>query len=174
MIYPKSLAILFFYLFTLFLSGCSAQLNKLETPLPSKQTYAITQFWNYTQTPMAGSRAASIVQGVYTAQGVPVVSLIQGSQNFQEPPSRADFLNQQKKRAQAVDATYLITGEVQEWRYKTGIDGEPVVSYSVEIIHLKDNNVVFRGVGAKSGWGHKSIGVIAQEIAQELTPNFTP
>ena len=71
-------------------------------------------------------------------------------------------------------ADYLVIGNVQEWRYKTGIDGEPVVSYSIKVIDLKTSNIIFNGVGAKSGWGHKSIGVVAQEIANELIPTFVP
>jgi len=86
--------------------------------------------------------------------------------------SKELFIKQKEAEAKKMGASYLITGDVQEWRYKTGIDGEPVVSYTLKIIDLNSNQTIFSGVGAKSGWGHKSIGVVAQEIAKELLPKF--
>jgi len=174
MIFKKSLAIVLFYFFIFFLSGCSSHLHKVETTLPRNQPYAISAFWNYTETPMAGLRAASIVEGVLASHKIPLLSQIEGSEEMGEPIKKRDFLNAQKQQARDAQVLYLVTGEVQEWRYKTGIDGEPVVSYSMEITRLSDDQVLFRGVGAKSGWGHKSIGVVAQEIAQELMPHFAP
>jgi hypothetical protein len=103
-----------------------------------------------------------------------VYSLIGGSDELELSTTKEDFLKTKKEEAKKVGADYLITGNVQEWRYKTGIDGEPVVSYSIQIIDLNQNRIVFNGIGAKSGWGHKSIGVIAQEIAENLIPKFIP
>ncbi len=54
-----------------------------------------------------------------------------------------------------------------EWRYKTGIDAEPAVSFSIKIIDLKNNKIVFNGVGADSGLSYQSIGEIAQKVAGE-------
>jgi hypothetical protein len=132
----------------------------------------VGSFWNYTETPMAGLRASSIVEGVIANRGIQTVSLIGGSDEIEDSESRAKFVQEQKRKALAKGASYLIIGSVQEWRYKTGIDGEPVVSYTLKVIDLNSNQTIFNGVGAKSGWGHKSIGVIAQEIAQELIPQF--
>ncbi len=172
MIPRKSLLIL--TLFMLFLLGCSTHLHKPEKKLPSNSTYTIGSFWNYTETPMAGLRASSIVEGVLSTKNIKLHAQIEGSDEMGQSISKADFLQQQKTSAKASGSDYLITGEVQEWRYKTGIDGEPVVSYSLKIIKLNDDSIAFNGVGAKSGWGHKSIGEVAQEIAQELIPSFAP
>jgi hypothetical protein len=121
---------------------------------------------------MAGLRASSIVESVLAQKNISLISMVGGSEEMAEAKSKALFLQQKREEAVKVEADYLVIGEVQEWRYKTGIDGEPVVSYSVKVIDLKNSNIVFNGMGAKSGWGHKSIGVVAQEIAQELIPNF--
>ena len=160
--------------FILFFIGCSSHLTKKEVQLSSNKIYAIGSFWNYTETPMAGLRAASIVESVASKNGVKIYSLIQGSDEMTQNDNKIDFLKKEIEHAKALKSDYLITGEVQEWRYKTGIDGEPVVSYTIKIIQLNDGTTQFNGVGAKSGWGHKSIGVIAQEIAQELLPTFRP
>lgn len=160
--------ILFLFLST----GCSTIVNKKNISLPQGKKYAIASFWNYTETPMAGLRASSIVESVLAQKQISLISMLGGSDEMAEAKSKVLFLQKKREEALSVDADYLVIGEVQEWRYKTGIDGEPVVSYSVKVIDLKNSNIIFNGVGAKSGWGHKSIGVVAQEIAQELIPNF--
>ena len=158
--------------FIFFIMGCSTIVNKKNVMLPMNKKYAIASFWNYTETPMAGLRASTIVESVLAQKNISLHSLISGSDEMELGKSKLMLLKQQKEEAKLINADYLIVGSVQEWRYKTGIDGEPVVSYSIRVIDLKTNKSVFNGVGAKSGWGHKSIGVVAQEIAQKLIPKF--
>ena len=154
------------------LTSCSSMINRQNVELPLDKKYAIASFWNYTETPMAGLRAASIVESVLAKNSLRLSSLVSGSEEMEGIKSKGDFLKAKKAEAKQLDAEYLIIGNVQEWRYKTGIDGEPVVSFSLLVIDLKTDKVVFNAVGAKSAWGHKSIGVVAQEIAQELIPKF--
>ncbi len=170
----KPLFTTFITLFLLSFTACSSIVNKQNVQLPQTKKYAIGSFWNYTETPMAGLRASTIVESVLSEKNIMVYSLIGGSDELELSTTKEDFLKTKKEEAKKVGADYLITGNVQEWRYKTGIDGEPVVSYSIQIIDLNQNRIVFNGIGAKSGWGHKSIGVIAQEIAENLIPRFVP
>ena len=159
--------------FTLFFIACSSIVHKENIKLPHNKVYAVGSFWNYTQTPMAGLKVASIVESVLSKENLSLVSLVEGDEKKSLKQSKIGFLKEQTQKAKNLKADYLVTGEVQEWRYKTGIDGEPVVSYSIKIIELKSGNVLFNSVGAKSGWGNKSIGIVAQEIASELIPKFT-
>ena len=154
------------------LTSCSSMINRPNLELPLDKKYAIASFWNYTETPMAGLRAASIVESVLAKNSVILSSLVAGSDEMESTSSKQAFLKAKKEEAKLLGAEYLIMGNVQEWRYKTGIDGEPVVSFSLLVIDLKMDKVVFNAVGAKSAWGHKSIGIVAQEIAQELIPKF--
>lgn len=156
----------------LLFTGCSSIVHKKSTSLSSTKTYAIASFWNYTETPMAGLRAASIVESVLSQENIAIHSLIDGADDVSLKKSKRELFNLQKEQAKNMQANYLITGSVQEWQYKTGIDGEPVVSYTLKVIDLSNNAIIFNAVGAKSAWGHKSIGVVAQEIAKELIPQF--
>jgi len=160
-------------LLTLFLlTSCTSIMHKKKMVLSHNQTYAISSFSNYSQTPLAGLSAASIVESVLAEQNIVIHSLIKGSEDINAKETQTALFKRQKAKAISLGANYLITGDVQEWQYKTGIDGEPVVSYSLKVIDLKNDAIVFNGVGAKSSWGHKSIGVVAQEIAKELIPQF--
>ena len=156
----------------LLFTACSSIVHKKVTALASNKTYAITSFWNYTETPMAGLRAASIVESVLSQENITLHSLIDDSDDIALKQGKQKLFKLQKEQAKAMGVDYLITGNVQEWQYKTGIDAEPVVSYSIKVIDLSSNAIVFNGVGAKSAWGHKSIGVVAQEIAKDLIPKF--
>ena len=158
--------------FILIITACSSMFNKQNIKLPLDKKYAVASFWNYTETPMAGLRASTIVESVLAKSGISLNSLIEGSEEMQTVKSKSSFLRAKKDEAKLLGAEYLIVGDVQEWRYKTGIDGEPVVSFSINVIDLKSDKSIFSGVGAKSAWGHKSIGVVAQEIAQDLIPEF--
>ncbi len=158
--------------FSLFFTACSSMIHKENIQLPHNKVYAVGSFWNYTQTPMAGLKTASIVESVLSKENLSLISLVKGNEQKSLKQSKIAFLKEQTQKAKQLKADYLITGEVQEWRYKSGVDSEPVVSYSIKIIELKSGNVLFNSVGAKSGWGNKSIGVVAQEIASELIPKF--
>jgi len=153
-------------------SGCSPMIQKSSSNLSRNGTYAIGTFWNYTQTPMAGLKASSIVESVLSQKNINTISLIDGVEEIEETQNQTKLIELQKQKAIEKNANYLITGSVQEWRYKTGVDAEPAVSFSIKIIDLKDNRVVFNGVGAKSGLSYKSVSEIAQEIANSLIPKF--
>ncbi len=168
--YKRLILVFFILLFT----NCSSTISKNSVILPKDKIYAISTFWNYTETPMAGFRASTIIDGVLSNRGVRTISLIGGEDEIESVKSKESFIKKKINRAKSLGADYIILGSVQEWRYKTGIDGEPVVSYSVKVIDLNDGSIAFSGVGAKSGWGHKSIGVVAQEIANKLIPQFIP
>jgi len=158
--------------FLLLFIGCSSHFSKKTREFSLEKKYAIGSFWNYTEASMAGLKAASIVEGVLSKNKVIVHSLIDGDEETSLSKNKKELLNNQLKKAKSLGADYFITGEVQEWRYKIGIDGEPVVSYSIKIIDLNNKESIFSGIGAKSAWGHKSIGIVAQEIADELLPKF--
>ena len=158
--------------FVLLITACSSMIHKQDIKLPLDKKYAVSSFWNYTETPMAGLRASTIVESVLSKSNPLLISLISGSSETESHSSKKDFIEAKKAEAKRLGADYLVLGNVQEWRYKTGIDGEPVVSFNINIIDLKTNKRVFSGVGAKSAWGHKSIGIVAQEIAEDLIPLF--
>ena len=163
--------VILFFTLILFI-GCSSIVNKSEVTLPKNKKYAISSFWNYTDTAMAGFRASTIVEGVLSHKGIKLYSLIGSASEMENIKNKSNFISQKKEEAKRLGASYLITGDVQEWSYKSGIDAEPVVSYTLKIVDLKTDKIIFTAVGAKSGWGHKSIGVIAQEIAESIIPKF--
>ncbi|MGZ5091639.1 MAG: penicillin-binding protein activator LpoB, partial [Burkholderiales bacterium] len=72
------------------------------------------------------------------------------------------------KWARSEGARYAIYGAVDEWRYKVGVDGEPAVGVALHIMDLQTNNVVWSGVGGKSGWSRESLSGVAQKLIRQL------
>ena len=156
----------FFFLLvlTLFvLYSCASVVNKGALKINRKATYAIIPFENYTETPLAGYRVASIAEGVLASKGIKVVRVWRYS--YKEP-SEGDLkklFEEAKKRA-----NYVIFGSVNEFRYKTGIDGEPVVSITLRVYDTKTERIIYTGTASASGWAYESLGTIAQRILNNL------
>jgi hypothetical protein len=158
----RTLKFLTLPLFAAVVAGCSSVYNvhTSDVGVDTAQTIVIVPFENHTQTPDAGKQASKIVEGVARSEGYKVeYAAVKIDHN--------DALTLEKSLLPA-DARYLLVGEVNEWRYKTGIDGEPAVSMMLKLYDLQSDEVIWSAVGAKSGWGFDSVGVIAQDVAEEL------
>lgn len=114
---------------------------------------------NYTDTPRAGLRAANIAEGVLLAKGYNVIShLSKNRYTLKEAINEAD----------KDDAKYCLIGGVSEWRYKTGIDGEPAVSLQLSLYEVENEKLVWSATGADSDWGNSSIGTTAQNLIETM------
>lgn len=165
-------AMLFGVLATLF-SACSTQVitttnNNLPDTVIQSDTVedgnvstkiSLFKLNNYTDTPRAGMRAANIFSGLLNAKGYSVISHIDAkSYSFDEA----------KKIARKDGSHFFLYGGVSEWRYKTGIDGEPAVSVQVSLYKTNDGSLVWSATGSDSDWGNGSIGTTAQDLFEAI------
>jgi len=144
----------------LFLNGCSQTQIASGTMMPSidnSQKVALYALENYTDTPKAGMRAANIAEGVLLAKGYQIDNRINNA-------TRVMTLDQKISDARRHNDRYLFVGGVSEWRYKTGIDGEPAISLQFKLIDTASHRVIWSATGANSSWGNASIGTVAQEL----------
>lgn len=155
------------------LSACST-MDVGDTPtLSNADGLAVLPIANYTETPEAGQRAQSIAQSILHQQGF---------KNLQEYPrdGSTDLLasyrsDQAKKQAmdwaRSAGVQYALTGSVQEWRYKVGLDGEPAVSVTFNLIDVGSGAIVWSATGSRSGWSRSSLAGVGQTlIGQLLSP----
>jgi len=157
--------IFIFMVFSLFLLGCSSVKTQGDFSYPLEKKLGLVVLKNNTETPLAGFRASSILEGILEAREVKVKFYLQEKLQDEYLPQEVNkFLLQAKEDG----LEYLLSGEVNEWRYKTGIDGEPAVSVRLALWDVQQESIVWSGVGAKSGWGHESLGTVAQEVLLEL------
>jgi len=151
-------------------TGCSTSvISQTAASLPSVEqnssenhksaTISLFRLHNYTDTPRAGMRAANLAEGILLTKGYTIKSHI----NAKSVP----FAKAQKL-AQDDHSDYFMYGGVSEWRYKTGIDGEPAVSLQLSLYKTEDGSLVWSATGSDSDWGNGSIGTTAHDLLQEI------
>jgi TolB-like protein len=160
-------------LFTfLFLTACAPmQIQKTKSAdIEKKAKIVIIPFYNYTQTPLAGYSAAALSQVILQSHGYKTKA-------YGLQPDETALFNENQTNRKNLAASfkqkgyrYLLQGEVTEWRYKSGIDAEPVVGLVVTIIDLQNGKTTYSSAGSKTTLGSGSISQAAHNILDEILP----
>jgi polysaccharide biosynthesis protein PelC len=152
------------------LSAC-ATVDRSEAPAVSgKALWVLLPFANHTETPLAGSRAEAIAEGVLRANGLARLQRYPASLQTEalfEPGDRKQ-LEASLEWARGAGARYAVTGSVEEWRYKVGVDGEPAVGLSLSVIDVQSGETLWTGIAAKAGWSRDSLAAVAQQLMRQL------
>ncbi|SMP08373.1 hypothetical protein SAMN06265339_0616 [Desulfurobacterium pacificum] len=136
------------FAFSFVLSGCATLINQTKRQDFKGFHCAVVPFTNYSETPLAGSRVAAILYGVLKSKGYNV-DLVNGAE-------KGDLIKEGYR--------CVISGYVNEWRYKVGIDGEPAVSVTYVVKDLKTGKKLASGSLSATEWGNKSLGLMTQEL----------
>ncbi len=155
----------------LVLSAACSTIDTSEAPrLQAEATWAILPFANNTETPMAGNRAEAIAEALLRSQGIPHVQRYPA-----ELQQDALFATGERKDpadalawARQAGARYALTGSVDEWRYKVGVDGEAAVGVVLSIVDVESGRAVWSGSGAQSGWSREALSGVAQRLLRRL------
>lgn len=161
---------LFLLLSAVALSACSVNEIQKSPPLNARDTWVMLPFTNQAETPEAGERAADIAETLLRSQrNVRLVKAPLVNDSTQLPE-----LNQQKVLDAAIQwgrqqkYHYGLSGSVQEWRYKTGLDGEPAVGITLKVIDLGTGEVLWSASGARTGWGRDSVSGTGHKLMLDL------
>lgn len=156
----------------LVLSACSTSIKSTadHDALDARAKWALLPIANNTDTPQAGLSAEAMVEHLLRHRGIS--SLLQYpsalSRDSLFEPTERKVSEEARKWAQEQGARYGVTGNVEEWRYKVGIDGEPAVGVTLKVIDLSSGNVVWTASGAKSGWSREALSGVAQSLLTDL------
>jgi hypothetical protein len=165
-----------FFTFTLPLAlgfGCAGGTYRVHSsaPLRSDARWALLPVVNLTETPLAGEKVEAILAALLRTHDVSRL------ESYPQPAQEDDALPDLNERHRLEAATawakthgfdYGVTGAVSEWRYKTGLDGEPAVGVMIEILELSTGQVVFSASGASTGWGRESLSGTGQQVVDRL------
>ena len=151
------------------LSACAVTDVHRGQSLSKKASWALLPLANYAQEPEAGHRAEAILSTLLRKRGI---------DNLQEysDTSSGGFpeLNDQKVENKALDwarnqhLRYAVRGSVEEWEYKSGLDGEPAVGITIQVIDVSTGKVLWSASGARSGWGYGTLSGTAQKLLNNL------
>lgn len=152
------------------LSACST-LDRSQPPvLERPAAWVVLPFANHTETPLAGSRAEAIALALLHAQGVGKVQRYDTNAQQEALFDGGDSKRQQEalEWAREHQVRYALTGAVDEWRYKVGVDGEPAVGVTMQIIDVASGDILWSGAGGKSGWSREALSAVAQKLMRSL------
>lgn len=155
----------------LLLAACSTiRTGPPVAPLDKSAQWALLPIVNQTETPQAGLRAEALVESTLRTSGI-------GNLRHYPVKLNPETLFEPAERKVAEDARqwavqqglrYGVTGNVTEWRYKVGVDGEPAVGLTLQIIDLPSGRVVWSGSGGKTGYSRESLAGTAQQLVNTL------
>lgn len=155
----------------IFMGGC-ATANRTSSPQLEKNVkWALLPMENHTETPQAGLRMEAIAETILRIKGaLPLEkypsTLTQGGL-FE--PADAKTVEAAFVWAKQTGARYAVTGAVNEWRYKTGVDGEPAVGVTLKVLDIQTRQVIWDAAGARTGWGREAVSAVAQKLLEDLT-----
>jgi polysaccharide biosynthesis protein PelC len=152
------------------LSGCAVVDRSSAPPLSKADTWALLPLANNTETPQAGQRAASIAQSLMTSYGYSNLARYPASSDDETlfDPAKPDQQQAALAWARQQNAHYALTGAVNEWRYKVGVDGEPAVGITFDVIDVQSGKVIWSGTGSRTGWSRDAVSGVAQKLERDL------
>ncbi|MGV8916637.1 MAG: penicillin-binding protein activator LpoB [Pseudomonas sp.] len=153
----------------LLMAGCSSFTGQSSPQLSSKARWGVLPMVNYSQTPQAGERSQQILLSVLSSRGlqprVYVGAPGQGEQALLDDSERQagamDWAREQK-------LDYVVSGSIEEWQYKNGLDGEPAVGISLRVVEVSTGKVLLSNSGASAGWSRESLAGVAQKVLGKL------
>lgn len=152
------------------LSACST-LDQGQAPQLDRQAnWGILPFANHTETPLAGLRAEAIAESLLHSSGIarikryPAAAQQEALFDASERKQQEDALAWAKQQG----IRYALTGAVDEWRYKVGVDGEPAAGITLQIIDVDSGDTLWSATGGKSGWSREALSAVAQQLIRDL------
>jgi polysaccharide biosynthesis protein PelC len=158
-------------LLALILSACSSiETSSDSKPLTASASWALLPMVNNTGEPQAGLRAEAIAETLLRIRGITTLRHYPAEMN----PDSVFEPAQRKRTEEALSWArkernrYAMTGTVDEWHYKVGVDGDPAVGITLQVLDLQNGQVLWTAVGAKTGWGRQSLAIVAQDLLQKM------
>jgi hypothetical protein len=135
--------------------------------LPAYTRLAVGPLANHSDTPLANRQVESMLVSLLHAKGFKNIV------HYQRPKACAKLLycpDETLSRAQILqwarmnNIAFVLTGAANEWRYKVGLDGEPVAGVSLVLIHVNSGRTVWTSVGSAIGGSRSGLDVIGQSL----------
>lgn len=140
-------------------------------PMDRNAKWALLPIVNHTEVPQAGLRAEAISEVLLRSTGIVNLQRYPATLNQDSlfEPAERKVVEDALTWARGQGVRYAVTGAVDEWHYKVGIDGEPAVGMTLQIVDLRDGaKVVWSTVASKSGWSREALSAVAQKLIKDM------
>jgi hypothetical protein len=157
-------------------TGCAVVDVQQGSALDLRARWALLPILDYTETTLAGARVED-----------PLSTLVRARWNLEltkypaasEPDSVSD-LDERQRYKQALDwarkegLVYGITGSVNEWKYRSGADGEAAVGLTIRVVDVQSGRAVWSATGSRAGWGRETASGVAQKLLRNMLGRLGP
>lgn len=154
----------------LLLTACSTLEHGPAAKVERDAAWVILPVTNHSDTPQAGLRAEALLESQLRSRGIVSVEryAAETAPELLFDPRESRLQERARQWAKERRARYAITGTVSEWRYKVGVDGEPAVGLTLQIIDIETGKVLYTATGARSGWSREALSAVAQKLTAEM------
>ena len=173
----KVIAQVAFIALALCLSSCTRMNVNVSNGLvlPSHTRLIIGPLANHTDTPLANRRVESMLVGYMQTKGFKNVTPYPRQPSCEKLLYCADESMPNSRLvawARHHHVAFVLTGSVNEWRYKVGLDGEPVAGVSLALINVNTGKTVWTGVGGVIGGSRSGLDIVGQQLLVKLLNNL--
>ena len=159
------------------LAGCASsevRQGGARSPLAGVGRVFLAPIYNATPDETAGRAMTELATTTLLAHGIPLAQTEDGL-------NRSRALIEEGKAAQILDlarslqCTHVLLGTVTEYRYKSDLDGSPIVSITMRLAETAEGATVWQGTSTKMTQYFGSLSRTAQEamagLAQQMSGN---
>lgn len=154
------------------LCSCSVLDHQVvSSPLDRNEKWVLLPIVNHTDVPQAGLRAEAITDVLLRTLGISNLGHYPPTMNQDSlfEPTELKAVKEAMNWARDQGVRYALTGAVDEWHYKVGVDGEPAVGMTLQILDLKNGDaVVWSAAASKSGWSREALSGVAQKLIKDM------
>ncbi len=155
--------------------ACTVHQVQESQPLEKDAAWVILPVVNLAEVPMAGENIEAMLDSALRIRGVDDLQRQTGTSQAGGGlllDDRQRYEHALKQAGQG-NARFGVTGSVHEWRYKTGLDGEPAVGLTLQVVALPSGQVLWTASGAKTGWGYSNVSGTAEKLVMQLLKGLT-
>jgi len=150
------------------LTGCATQdITSGGKVLPREAKWAQLPLINASRTPEAGDAVGALLSTVAHERGLRLHVQHAENQNLAVIDDQARF---DKALAQAREHGYQygLTGVIQEWQYIAGLNAQPAVGLTLQVVDVGNGQIVWSGSAASSRWSRGNLSGISQQLITRL------
>ncbi len=172
---PIRLGFLIAPLLAIVLTGCASsevRQGGSRVPMGGVGRVFLAPVYNATPDETAGRAVTELAATTLLAHGVPLAQTEDGL-------NRSRALIEEGKAAQIVElarslqCTHVLLGTVTEYRYKSDLDGSPIVSVTMRLVDAADGSTVWQGTSTKMTQYFGSLSRTAQEAMESLVQQMS-
>lgn len=155
-----------------FLTACATeQYSGKKYRIESGTTVVLMPIVNHSTKPYAGQQAEDILFSLWAGEKLP--GMIQYPKNLSTLKGLPDVDDQNRfERAKTwlsgSSSEYYLTGTVEEWRYRPGLDAEPAVGITLNMYRRESGQLVWSSTGSRTGGPRESLSSAGQTVLREL------